>query len=366
MMIFTRSLSWYASFSCFLVLSIGIPPSVLTPTYEDCAVESDSVNLPDYFTRHLGPGCDDREREAYAVTAEELLSALKAGRGIDLKGVVVTGDLLLDQLPVVEAKTYVSRSALVEEMIRKRNIQELRMIAGPISITQSFVRGSIVTNLHRGLLVVTGPVTMTDTTFDRSIDFSHTIFLEPVDFAQAVIKHESFFIQTVFGKKVRFEKAAFGIRSRFHKAVFYGPATFNRAGFNGLAEFLEASFREGAHFTRAHFKMGTGFSGSQFHGKLDFSEALFEREAFFSFALFEDDASFRRATFLAQADFSDTQFKGADDFSKAFFGVEPKFRRVRVSGILTRPSGLQASRYLYGVAAVLLLCTVIFVLILRK
>ncbi len=349
-----------------LMLACGGFLSGVPPAQGSCVMESITDAPSGRFVRHLSTGCTDQEREARAVPAEDLLTALKAGQGIDLNNVVVQGDLLLDRLPVTEVGSFGGRSVLSDEVIRERGPATLRVIAGPISMTHSIVRGTITANLNRDLIVVTGPMTMTGTTFERSIDLSHTLFLESVDFSGTVIGHEGFFIQAVFGKKVDFSKTAFGVHSRFHKAIFNGPATFSRAGFHGLAEFLEVTFRKDARFDKTYFKMGTGFSGSRFQGHLDFSEANFEREAFFTFALFEGDAMFRHATFRAQADFSDAQFKGVDDFSKAVFHAEPKFNRVRVSGARPAPGGLQDPRILYGVAVVLLLFTVLFLVTHRK
>ncbi len=48
------------------------------------------------LTRHLSAGCTEQEREAQAVDAAQLLQAFREGKGIDLSGVVVRGDLSLD------------------------------------------------------------------------------------------------------------------------------------------------------------------------------------------------------------------------------------------------------------------------------
>jgi hypothetical protein len=111
--------------------------------------------------------------------------------------------------------------------------------------------------------------------------------------------------------------------------------------------------------------MGTGFSGSRFGGILDFSEALFEREAFFTFTVFERDAYFRRSTFRGTADFSDAQFKGIDDFSKVMFDVQPSFARAKASGARPSPGSLQDPRMMYGIAAILAVFTVVFLLSMR-
>ena len=52
------------------------------------------------FTLRLSSACTEAEREARAIPAQDLLRALLSGKGIDLAGVVIHGDLLLDELPL--------------------------------------------------------------------------------------------------------------------------------------------------------------------------------------------------------------------------------------------------------------------------
>ena len=52
------------------------------------------------FTLRLSGSCTEAEREAQAIPAADLLRALASGKGIDVAGVVIMGDLLLDTLPV--------------------------------------------------------------------------------------------------------------------------------------------------------------------------------------------------------------------------------------------------------------------------
>lgn len=318
------------------------------------------------LTRHFGPDCTPQEREAQAVTAEELLGALKAGRGLDLERAVVTGDLALDQLPRLAPEAVFKLPLPIQDVIPVEDVREVRVIAGPVTIKDSLVRGAIKTQLTTGLLVINGPVTMTGTTFERTLDLSHTLFGGPVDLSHAVLLQEGFFIRAWFGSGARFEETAFGRHTRFHRASFAGPVTFRRSGFNGLAEFLEVQFQQDAQFGRTYFKLGTGFSGSRFGGMLDFSEARFDREAFFTFTLFAKDAYFRRATFVGTADFSDAEFRGLDDFSKVLFSAEPRFTRTKLVGSRPFPHGLQDPRIMYGIVAALMLFLVWFVYLLKK
>ncbi len=350
----------------WVIVVFALSLSFATLLLAECEVERRPLEAAPLLTRHLGKDCTAQQRDAQAVTAAELLAAFKSGKGVDLSGVVITGDLMLDELPLVSVPTLDVLSPRVQDAIQKQHLRQVRVISGPILIRNSLVRGRVATNLKEGYLVVKGPVIMTGTTFERSMDLSHAAFVESVDFSEAVLLREGFFIGALFSRTARFEKTAFGVHSRFHKAVFGEAVTFLRAGFNGLAEFLEVTFEKEASFSRTYFKLGTGFSGSHFLGGLDFSEALFEREAFFLFTVFEGDAYFRRTTFRSLADFTDAEFKGVNDFSKVFFQVEPRFIRTKGSGASQSPGGLHDPRFLYGIAAALLIFTVCFVLFLRK
>jgi uncharacterized protein YjbI with pentapeptide repeats len=326
------------------------------PAQGACAMERERADQPAVFTRHLGPDCTEQEREAQAVRADEVLAAVKQGRGVDIAGAMIAGDLFFDALPAVTIEAVPDLPAAVREALRARQIAEVRRL-GPIIITRSVMRGAIGSTLKDGAMLVQGPVVLTGTTFERAADFSRTVFLGPVDGSDAVFLSPALFVQARFTQPVLFERTAFGPHSRFHRSVFGGPVSFLRAGFNGLSEFLEVTFEKEASFSRAYFKMGTGFSGSRFGGILDFSEAVFEREAFFTFTVFEQDAYFRRSTFRGTADFSDARFEGLDDFSKVLFDAQPNFSRVQVSEARRTPGGLQDPRVMYGIAALLAVFT---------
>ncbi len=340
----------------FSLLSLAAAPPV--------AVACSLTQSPDgIYKRHLGRDCTPQQRDAQAIAAEELLAALQAGKGLDLAGVTLHGNINLDAL----SQTPINPGDLPSPEVRDLlgTASQLRVVSGPITIRDAVVRGLVATNLKEGYLLVQGPVTVTGSTFERPVDLSRTIFLGPVDFSNTIFSQEAFFIMARFEQAARFEKTAFGAHARFHKARFADSAFFVRAGFNGLAEFIQVTFAKEASFSRAYFKMGTGFSGSRFGGPLDFSEAVFERAAFFTFAVFEKDAYFRRTTFRADANFSDAEFKGLDDFSKAFFNTEPRFTRTKANGGRS-PTGLQNPRLLYSIAGAMFVFAVIFVFMLRK
>jgi len=331
-----------------------------------CGYESVANQQGSPFIRHLPKSCSEEERERLSVSATDILDALKEGRGIDLLGVVVTGNLLLDQLsPQSLADSGLQSSRLVEAL-QAQGMSDVRIIKGSVSIRDTRVRGQISTNLKEGYLVVAEPVTTNGTTFEGAVDLSHTAFLGAVDFSDTILLEEGFFVRALFTQTARFERTAFGTHSRFHRAVFAESASFLRAGFNGLAEFLEVSFEKDASFARTYFKAGTGFSGSRFHQGLDFSEATFEREVYFLFTRIDGDAYFRRATFRSTADFTNAEFKGLDDFSKTYFEVTPTFKDTKRNPDHRSLGGLQNPKVLLAIVAALLCFTLFFLFFLRK
>src|SRR5580765_554814 len=91
----------------------------------NCQVETTASGPEVALIRHLSADCTEQEREARAVDAAQLLQAFKEGKGIDLSGVVVQGDLSLDMLPV---------GPLPPELEGTKELQgrEVRVISGSI------------------------------------------------------------------------------------------------------------------------------------------------------------------------------------------------------------------------------------------
>lgn len=312
-------------------------------------------------------GCSEKDREALAVPAHDILQAFEAGHGVELEGVVVQGDLFLDRLPLQSVTLDRIPHPVVREALTREDTKEVRIIHGPFILRDVLVEGTVATNLiGSGFFFMKGRVSMSGTKFEQSLDLSRTVFFGPVDFSEAVIAHEGFFIKAMFTRPARFEKTAFGTHSRFHRAVFSEEATFTRAGFNGLAEFLEVTFEEETGFSRTRFNMGTGFSGSRFKGILDFSEATFEQAAYFRFTEFVEDAYFRRTVFKSEADFTQAKFGGVSDFTKVLFEVPPHFEGVTPSSGQPPLKGLQDPTIQIGIVVLVAAFIVLVFYMARK
>lgn len=339
------------------VLTVGLCGIVPSQAVAECRIVRGSAESPDVLSLRLSGDCTERDRENEAVTAGEVLQALRDGRDVDLVNVLVRGDLLFDALPTASVERLGERHPRLREALGDGAAGPVRTASGRLSIRNSYVRGQLAANLKKGYLALTAPVTFTGTTFHRSVDLTRTVFLAPMEASRATFEQEAFFIQARFMEGVRFDDASFGVRARFHRSRFMGPASFAGARFNGVAEFLEVAFARDVTFAGARFRLGAGFSGSRFGGPLDFSEALFGREAFFLYSVFQGDAKFRRATFHGLADFSHAEFHGAEDFATAIFEREPRFSRSTSTRRGPHVGEGQDPRVLYGIAGVLLVLT---------
>lgn len=339
------------------LIILWLPPGVAA---SNCQVETSAPESGVALMRHLSVNCTEQEREARAVDAIQLLQAVEEGKGIDLEGVVIRGDLSLDTLPI---------GRLPPELEGAKDLQgfEVRVIPGSMKIVNSVVRGTIRYGSTRGLLVVKGPVSFNGTTFEQVVDLSRSVFIQPVTLSGARFLRESYFVQGRFLQGLYADKTTFGPHTRFHRSIFQGPVTFQQSRFNGLAEFLEVVFEKDADLSHSYFTLGTGFSGSRFQGLADFSEATFSREAFFTFTLFDRDAYFRGTTFRSTADFSDASFKGRDDFSSAQFDKNPEFTRTARSATGQAPQGSESRTVLYVIAiSILALIALLIVYMIRS
>jgi len=338
-----------------LVFSLAVIPYVQA----ECRVDQHGDILANMAVwRLIGP-CTPDERLNLAIPGEKVVLALQKGHGIKLEGVVLTGDVMLDRLPVEPVTPKDLGIPFVGERLASGHIREVRRIRGPLILTDVEVQGVLATNFVRGgYLIIEGPVRLQKTVVQRSIDFSRTAFLNDVHFAGSSILYEGFFIQTVFAKGADFETVNFGTHSRFHKAVFGGQALFREATFQGLAEFLEVAFYQDADFSKVHFIMGTGFSGTQFFQDVTFSQTVFDREAYFRFAQFDGDVTFQGGSFGAAADFTEATFVAEVDFTGSKFSVVPQFPPQFTKGLPgsgNRLRDLRVQTWLFGVLFLVLL-----------
>ena len=330
-----------------------------------CRIDPSKVSSSSVFRQHVVGTCSLEDRTALALSANSLLEALKAGKGLDLQGVVVTGDMALEELPRQPIDQVTLPSQGVRQMLDQRGIKELRMIPGSLIIRDSIVQGNLATNLRDEILVIFGAIDMRGTTFQQSVDLSRTIALGPMNFSEVTVQFEGFFIHAYFTQDAIFSKTSFGNHTRFHKAYFGGKAIFDHATFNGIAELLEVVVDEEADFHQTSFMMGTGFSGATFRGPVNFAHSIFEREGYFRFTTFERAAMFTGARFRKIVDFTNANFRDSADFSEVVFEKPPDFSNTEVD-IQNQPLDvLQDPKVQWGLWATFLVFFLVFLWRLR-
>lgn len=294
-----------------------------------CQVEASAGGTGRPLVKKLAPDCTAAERETHAVNSAAIIEALEGGQAVELAGVIVRGDLIFDRLPVQMAKMKPGSTPERQEPSNQLSGQELRLVRGALTISDSVVLGAVRHRSAQGALQFDGPVDFHGTTFTEGVDLSRARFQGSVDLSGAVLQKEAFFVQGQFTRSLACREAKFGPHTRFHRAMFHGPVDCTGALFDGLAEFLEVTFQQQALFARVRFGSGTGFSGSRFAQQVGFHETIFSRDTFFGFVVFEGAALFAGAQFLGKADFSDAEFKQPDDLAKARFDQPPLLVRTQ-------------------------------------
>ena len=337
--------------------------SGLTPKAWACRLLEPPAHVVDTLWVHLEGLCFSSDQREWAVKGAEVLEALKAGKNLDFQGALVVDDVMLDQLPVQPVAEISNIPHDIQERFQEKGLENVRVIAGAITIRDSQFEKVLATNLVNDPLVILGEVLISGTTFFESVDFSKIIFVKPFVFTNVNVEHEGFFIGAQFEETVDFSFTNFGTHSRFHKAVFREPVSFFEVQFKGVAEFLEVEFRQAANFSQANFLSGTGFSGSVFHGPVDFSGVKTQQEIYFRFSEFKKRVSFRHGQFQSVVDFSNSRFEGGHDFSEAEFAVQPEFTasNISVEVPISGPRLNQQSQWLLFGGLVILVCLYLWI-----
>jgi len=307
-----------------VLVLVGISGLGFPNVAEACRLLERPAGLEEVFWIHVDGYCSMTDRREMAASGSDLLAALEQGKSVDLLGVVVSGDVLLDRLSLHPVADLPEFPKAVQENLAQRGVEAIRFIPGSITIRESQFDRVFATNLSEGALVILGEMDLRDSVFVQSIDFSKTIFVEPVTVNGMRVDFEGFFIGAQFLQAADFSQVMFGTHSRFHKAIFQAPVTFADAQFKGVAEFLEVSFNSEANFSNVGFDSGTGFSGSIFRGLADFSGSVFGHEIYFRFSEFRDNVKFAGADFRKVVDFSNSKFANPADLSGASFLIRPE------------------------------------------
>jgi hypothetical protein len=142
---------------------------------------------------HVEGPCLPGEQEALAVRGTDILEALEHGRSVDLAGVLVVEDVMLDLLPLHDLSGNADIPPAVRERLEQRGMAAVRLIPQSLSIRHSRFQQVLATNLVEGALLVLGEVDFTGTVFLQSVDLSKAVFVSPVIFSKMRVDFEAFF-----------------------------------------------------------------------------------------------------------------------------------------------------------------------------
>ncbi len=334
--------------------------------FGDCVVERSSTKEEDIFLRHVSEGCRVAGNGKGSLDASELVEAVRAGKSLDLRGVVIQGDLVFDNLSPLSDDALSQLRRKREQVKEGVKSDQVRVIPGSISIRHSHFTGVVGTNLKQGDLIVEGALLLSDNVFKEAVDFSRTLFLGEVDFSSSHFQQGGYFVQSRFQQLARFNQGLFAERARFHKSHFFQTAHFSDVNFSGMTEFLEVQFRREAIFQKAVFQLGAGFSGAHFQRLANFTQATFQREAFFLYTRFDQKSLFSDATFQGPVTFDKAQFQGIEDFSSTTFVKGSPFAKQPLRPASTKKQEPFGSLIAYGIALAILMVFVAKVLVDRK
>ncbi|WP_248959109.1 pentapeptide repeat-containing protein [Sphaerisporangium perillae] len=209
--------------------------------WKTCDASADCAGIPcrphDRCTAHLTPA----ELEVFLV-------GLAPGHGVDLRGTVVTEDLLTRVLDAVG-----------------RHLGRAR-----------FDRAHFTGPARFAEVVFAGDATFDHARFDRLASFFGTRFTRNASFREARFSREfsmhgarvrghGAFDRVRIGSDALFGEARFGRDASFHGAEFHGFTAFDHAMFDGDAIFRAARFRRAVSYRKAVFAGTAGFEGAGFH-----------------------------------------------------------------------------------------------------
>lgn len=207
------------------------------------------------------------------VQAEQILEQIQKGEPAIYNNVIIIGDLDL-------------RFAHLKTVPVAENVDDGFIYMDYIS-TKNFVDA---------------PIYITNSTFQGSVDFSHTIF-----------NHSIALIDSYFEKGANFWD------SRFYEYADFRSTFFNKAD-NSIG---------GGNFWLAGFSKGADFSWSKFDGRAFFWKAQFDKTAIFIGTEFNGDAMFDDVLFSQDANFIGAQFNGTATFIRTEFKGNAKLYGVK-------------------------------------
>ena len=192
----------------------------------------------DPFARH---GTPESQME---ISADDVLSAIAAGRDVDIDNAVIRGDLNIRK-------------------VAGRFQQEAGkpVIKGNIGIRSSHILGDVAFSSAR----FSGNISLVSNTFERPVDFSFANFAWGASFSYSEFNRSASFISANFNGDADFHYSTFREDAVFTSASFSGNAMFNSTTFDADVIFSGASFGESVRLLRTKMEYPAVFTAVKFH-----------------------------------------------------------------------------------------------------
>jgi hypothetical protein len=277
-------------------------------------------SLPTIFRRSFPADCDDATKDMQAVSAEEILGALRSGMQVEIKNAVIRGPLTLRSM-VIEPEISIEATRLTHRV--DCSYAEFKK---PLSFKTSVFEKDVI---------FAGSTIGKDILLEAAIckekaDFNEFRLIGNLKATGAVFEGEADLCSARIGSAAEFINAMFKKNANFNGAQIEGAAFFDNAKFEGEADFGSARVGSAAVFTNTTFKQNAIFNGTRMDRGAFFNPATFEDEADFTVARIGMNANFKNAVFKKNANFNGSQIDGSAHFSPAKFEGDAIFGGTRI------------------------------------
>jgi hypothetical protein len=266
------------------------------------------------------------------VRAEDILKKIENDEDVKYTNCRIVGEINLNEIKLKTVPNpsffkLVNEGTSKEELINLGYSEGLHVIESNISITNSIFENSS----DFSKVLFNRPTNFIQSTFNKPTNFSQSTFNSSVDFSNAKFNSYAYFSNAKFNSETYFSNAEFNSPAYFWDVKFNSSAYFSNAKFNSSADFLSSTLNSDANFSKVTFNSYVNFLSSSFKSSVNFYVVNFNSSATFTEVKFYSDASFFGATFNNLTYFMDAKFNSDANFGDAKFYSPVHFTRATIS-----------------------------------
>ncbi|MGV8076134.1 MAG: pentapeptide repeat-containing protein [Methanosarcina sp.] len=126
-------------------------------------------------------------------------------------------------------------------------------------------------DLKENLSIIESNITIENSTFKNTFDFSNVLFINSADFSGTIFNNSADFTGATFNNSTNFSWTIFNNSTNFSGATFYNLVYFAGVIFNNSADFTWATFHNSAYFIAVEFNDSAYFFETTFNNSAGFS-----------------------------------------------------------------------------------------------